>query len=218
LRRFGAVQAPFKAKASPGQPLQGSAPFGLSSSDFVREIGKRFYFYFPRIEPIGDQPVTSLALSTLMQISLLATGANNNITANTYADAYKATQDNGKPMVILVGAEWCPACQSMKTSVLPEVAAHGGLKNVAFACVNTDQQRDLAGKLLEGNLIPQLVKYEKTADGWKIKRLVGGQSVSAVEEFIGAAKEQPIAAKTQALPEHQATANQQAVIAIGKQN
>ena len=149
-------------------------------------------------------------MTAMLQISLLATGANN-ITANTYADAYKETQDNGKPLVILVGAEWCPACQSMKTSVLPELAAKGGLKDVAFACVNTDRDRDLANKLCEGNLIPQLVMYEKTADGWKLKRLIGGQSVSAVEDFIGSNKQQAVAGKQQAAPEHQAAATEQRI-------
>ncbi len=161
--------------------------------------------------------MNAIAMTAMLQISLLATGASN-ITANTYAAAYKETQENGKPLVILVGAEWCPACQSMKTSVLPEIAAKGGLKNVAFACVNTDQQRDLADKLCEGNLIPQLVMYEKTADGWKLKRLVGGQSVLAVEEFIGANKQQSMASGTQVAPEHQAAANSEAIIAAGKRN
>src|SRR5262249_40212222 len=65
--------------------------------------------------------------------------------------------------------------------------AQGGLDSVAFAYVNTDQQSDLAGQLMEGGLIPQLVKYEKTDDGWKLKRLVGAQSVSTVKEFVSAA-------------------------------
>ncbi len=161
--------------------------------------------------------MNSLAFASVLQISLLAAGANN-ITANTYADAYKETVDNGKPLVVLVGAEWCPACRSMKTSVLPEVAAHGGLKNVAFACVNTDEQSGLAGKLLEGNMIPQLVKYEKTADGWKLTRLIGGQSTVSVEEFVGANKPQAIAASAQAAPEHQAAANAEKINSAAKQN
>jgi thiol-disulfide isomerase/thioredoxin len=161
--------------------------------------------------------VNTLAMTAMLQISLLAAGATD-VSSKNYADASKETVENGKPLVILVGAEWCPACRAMKTSVLPEVAAHGGLKSVAFACVNTDEQSALANKLCEGNLIPQLVMYEKTADGWKLKRLVGGQSVSAVEDFIGANKPQSVAGKPQAAPDHQAAANTQAVIAIGKQN
>jgi len=154
--------------------------------------------------------------AALLQISLFAAGSNN-ISANTYADAYKETVDNGKPLVILVGAEWCPACRSMKTSVLPTVAAHGGLSSVSFACVNTDEQSGLAGKLLEGSLIPQLVKYEKTADGWKLTRLVGGQSVTAVEDFVRVAP-QPVVSQPKAAPEHQAAVNASAISQAAKSN
>jgi thioredoxin-like negative regulator of GroEL len=117
--------------------------------------------------------------------------------AQTYADAYKQTVETGKPLVILVGASWCPACQSMKTSIMPTVAAQGGLDKVAFAYVNTDQHNELAGKLMEGGLIPQLVMFEKTDDGWKQKRLIGAQSVSAVVSFVGSAERSSVASKAQ---------------------
>jgi len=119
----------------------------------------------------------------------------NHSAAGTYAAAYQDTQDSGKPLVVLVGATWCPACQGMKTSTMPEVAAKGELRHVAFAYVNTDAQSDLAGKLMEGNLIPQLVMYQKAGDGWTLKRLVGAQSVEAVEEFLGPAAKQDVAVK-----------------------
>jgi thiol-disulfide isomerase/thioredoxin len=174
--------------------------------------------------------VNSFAFAALVQISLLAGGvsdttatatSNTAVTAsptpNSYAAAYKDAVDNGKSIVVLVGADWCPACQSMKTSVMPQLAAQGGLKAVSFALVNTDRQSDLANQMLAGNSIPQLVMYEKTADGWKIKRLVGGQSVSAVEQFIG--KPEVFVAKPEAKPEHQAAASSvSAIEAAAKHN
>lgn len=81
---------------------------------------------------------------------------------------------------------------------MPSVAADGGLKDVAFAFVNIDQQSDLAGRLMEGGLIPQLVVFQKTADGWTRKRLVGAQSVSTVEDFVGTAAKAALAAKAPA--------------------
>jgi thiol-disulfide isomerase/thioredoxin len=176
--------------------------------------------------------VNSFAFAALVQISLLAGGVSDTATNSTaatsntaatsspapasYAAAYKDAVDNGKSIVVLVGADWCPACQSMKTSVLPALAAQGGLKDVSFALVNTDRQSELANQMLAGNSIPQLVMYEKTADGWKIKRLVGGQSVSAVEQFIG--KPQVFVAKPEAKPEHQASSSVGAIEAAAKHN
>jgi hypothetical protein len=55
---------------------------------------------------------------------------------------------------------------------------------------------------MEGNLIPQLVMYEKAADGWKLKRLVGAQSVEAVQEFLGPAAKQQLAAKPDIATKH----------------
>jgi len=154
--------------------------------------------------------ITSLSLSLLFALPTaraadtgwsVTTSAQNatktSTEAHTYAEAYKQTAETGKPLLILVGASWCPACQSMKTSIMPTVAAQGGLDNVAFAYVNTDQQNDLAGKLMEGNLIPQLVKFEKTGDGWKQTRLVGAQSVSAVVSFVGTPERSSVATKSQ---------------------
>lgn len=126
--------------------------------------------------------MNSIALTALLQVSLLATGADNN-----YRQAYQDTQDTGKPLVVLVGADWCPGCQTMQNKVMPTLAAHGDLNKVAFAHVNTDREGPLAHQLMSGNTIPQLVMFTKTADGWKLQRMVGAQSPEAVQEFIGKA-------------------------------
>jgi thiol-disulfide isomerase/thioredoxin len=165
--------------------------------------------------------VNSFAFAALVQVSLLAggvseTAATSNPTGNTYTAAYKEALQTGKPIVVLVGADWCPACQSMKTSVIPSLAAQGGLKDVSFAVVNTDRQGELAKQMLTGNSIPQLVMYEQTESGWKIKRLVGGQSVSSVEQFIG--KPQAYVAKPEAKPDHQAASSAGVNAAAGSQN
>lgn len=125
--------------------------------------------------------MNSIVLTALLQVSLLATGADS------YDQAYQVTQETGKPLVILVGADWCPGCQTMRNTVMPQVASRGDLKNVSFAHVNTDRDGTLARQLMSGNLIPQLVMYTKTESGWKIDRLVGAQSPEAVEAFLGRA-------------------------------
>ena len=42
-------------------------------------------------------------------------------------------------------------------------------------------------KLTGGGPVPQLVMYRKTPNGWLRRKLIGGQSVEAVEEFINEA-------------------------------
>ena len=87
-------------------------------------------------------------------------------------------------MVVMVSTDWCPPCQVMKKTILPRVRERGLLRKVAFAVVNPDRDGDLAEKLTGGGPIPQLVMFRKTADGWMRRKLVGGQSVETVEQFI----------------------------------
>jgi thioredoxin-like negative regulator of GroEL len=107
--------------------------------------------------------------------------------ANTYDEAYKVTNETGRPLVVLVGADWCPGCQTMKRSVIPQLQQRGTLEGVAFATVNTDQQEKLAGNLMRGASIPQLVMFTKTDKGWVRKQMIGPKSVQEVEAFIGQA-------------------------------
>jgi thiol-disulfide isomerase/thioredoxin len=119
-----------------------------------------------------------LNIAVCLQLALLATGGE------TYAEACKTTAEKGCPLVVMVGASWCPACQEMKNSVIPEVRRQGTLHKVAFAQVDLDEEEELGAELIDGGPVPQILMYRKTGQGWKLRRLVGGQDARAVEEFI----------------------------------
>jgi thioredoxin-like negative regulator of GroEL len=105
-------------------------------------------------------------------------------TEETYADAHREIAKSGQPLVVMVGADWCPACQQMEKTVIPQVRERGLLRRVAFALINLDRERDLAQQLIEGGPIPQLIVFRRTSDGWHRRRLIGGQSVETVEQVI----------------------------------
>jgi thioredoxin-like negative regulator of GroEL len=129
--------------------------------------------------------MTSILLATIVQTAILATGAEAApAAAESYAEARRTTTETGKPIVVMVGTDWCSPCQMMKKTILPQVREHGLLRKVAFALVNPDRDRDLAEKLTGGGPIPQLVMFRKTANGWMRRKLVGGQDVETVEQFI----------------------------------
>ena len=119
-----------------------------------------------------------LGATIVLQLALLATSGE------TYAEAHKTTSEKGCPLVVVVGATWCPACQQMKTAVIPEVKRRGILQKVAYAEVDLDEDRELGAELTDGGPIPQIVMYRKTQLGWRLKRLIGGQDVRAIEQFI----------------------------------
>jgi thiol-disulfide isomerase/thioredoxin len=129
--------------------------------------------------------MTSMLLAAIVQTAILSVGAEAvSVPADTYEEAHRRTVETGKPMVVMVTADWCAPCQAMKKNVLPRVREGGLLRKVAFAMVNPDRNQKLAEELTEGGPIPQLIMYRKKGDGWVRKKLVGGQSVETVEEFI----------------------------------
>ena len=121
--------------------------------------------------------MTSLAAAIILQAAMLSTG-------QTYAQAHKTTQETGRPLLVLVGATWCPACQEMKSSLIPQLRRRGILKKVSFTVIDTDLQSKLADQIMSGGTIPQLIIYCKTDKGWVRRQLTGGQSVGGVEQFI----------------------------------
>ena len=136
--------------------------------------------------------MTTLLMTALLQVATVATPANTAIGKADYAKAYTRTMASGRPLVVLLGADWCPGCVKMKKTILPQVAKAGGLKEVEFAYVDTDRQPKLAGRLSRAGSIPRLIRYEKTDEGWKRDLLVGAHSVKKVTSFIvGKQKKRP---------------------------
>jgi len=107
-------------------------------------------------------------------------GADN----HAYATALKQTTETGKPLLVMVGTQWCGPCQQMKHKTLPRLAERGVLSRVAFAIVDADQEAELAQKITGGGPVPQLVLYRKTPDGWIRRKLIGSHSAEVVERFI----------------------------------
>ena len=125
--------------------------------------------------------MTLTLCAAIMQTVLLATPADN---TETYAEARRQTTETGRPMVVMVSTDWCGPCQAMKRNVLPRVRERGLFKKVTFAQVNADRDGELAKELTGGGPVPQLVMYRRSGRGWSRCKLIGGQSVEKVEEFI----------------------------------
>jgi thioredoxin-like negative regulator of GroEL len=127
--------------------------------------------------------MAGLTLAMLVQSSLFAAGPDG------YAAAYRQTQANDQPLLVLVGADWCPGCRTMKYSVLPRLHETGTLREVNLAVVNVDEEDVLAGQLMRGGTIPQLIVYSRTANGWHREQITGATSEAAVEGLLLRARE-----------------------------
>jgi thioredoxin-like negative regulator of GroEL len=126
---------------------------------------------------------------TLIQLTALASGTE---AGDSYKEAHRQMTATGKPLVVMVGTDWCGPCQAMKKTVLPKVREHGLFRKVSFAMVNADREQELAQQITGGGPVPQLILYRKTRKGWFRQKLIGSQSVETVEKFIqdGLAQEQ----------------------------
>ena len=121
------------------------------------------------------------AAIVLQQMVLMADPAS-------YQEALKEAQVQQRPLLVLVGATWCPGCQTMKQRVLPGLARRGGLKEVSFAAVDWDADEATARQLLRGSSIPQLIAFSKQPDGqWHREHLVGETSEAEVQSLIARA-------------------------------
>lgn len=127
-----------------------------------------------------------LTLNILLQAAMVTASGRD------YSTAYYQAVETGRPLVVLVGADWCPGCQTMKNASIPELEKRGGLSKVAFAQVNSDQQSQLAGKLMRGSSIPQLIMFYKADGGWKRQQLDGARSASDIQAFLDKMPQGPV--------------------------
>jgi thiol-disulfide isomerase/thioredoxin len=91
-----------------------------------------------------------------------------------------------RPLVVLVWAEWCPACKVLKNRTMPELLKSGALDGCSYAEVDYDLRRDLAVYHTAGGSLPQLLWYEHPWDGKprRSRRLVGAHSLAEIEAFL----------------------------------
>lgn len=100
-----------------------------------------------------------------------------------FEKAYANAKATGRPIVAVLGAEWCHACVVLKNQTIPEALRQGGLKGVELTHVNIDHQKSIAAKLQKGPMIPQVVRMQWTGKDWDIKRFPGVPNVNTVQEF-----------------------------------
>lgn len=115
---------------------------------------------------------------------LLQVTAGTTPDSPSYAQAYRQSQESGQPLVVLVGADWCPACVSMKYSTLTDMRRAGQMDGVIYTIVDKDTDPELAGKLMQGTTIPQLIVFARTPEGWRRHQLTGPQSSERVGDLL----------------------------------
>ncbi|GAA4442877.1 thioredoxin family protein [Bremerella cremea] len=113
-----------------------------------------------------------------------------------YDDAYHALQDEGKPLVVMVTARWCPACPATKERLLATHQA-GELGDVSLSLIDYDLDANMRGKVLKGlpQKLPAIVLYRQRAQGHQQEHFTNTTGRSAVDRLKDALK-RPVAMET----------------------
>jgi len=153
-------------------------------------------------------PLAVLASDTTSPVS------QDGVHPQAYATAYHQARQSNRPLVVVVGAKWCPACQKLEKEGVPGLQQAGVLKKAVLALVDYDEEPELAQKLTEGGPIPQLFVFHPTENGFQGQRMVGYPSRQAVINFVSAAlkkdKGKADTTKAEGAPTPRSPSNQQA--------
>jgi len=116
----------------------------------------------------------------------LATVTGGKVSEHDYTLAYKRSVEEQKPLMVVVGADWCPACNALKNTTMRSLEQSGELANVSVAMVDRDAEPELARKLMKGEgMIPQIIVYSKNESGrWQSKKLTGFQSTQPIRSLL----------------------------------
>ena len=107
---------------------------------------------------------------------------------HNYAEAYRKSQVEGKPLMVIVSAQWCPACHTLKDTTIRDLEASGQLTEVNVAVVDRDAEPELAKQLMREEKIPQIIVFSKANSGrWERSQLIGYQPQGPVRSLIRSA-------------------------------
>lgn len=101
-----------------------------------------------------------------------------------YEDAFKLASKQDKPLLVVVGASWCPSCQILKSSTIEPMKESGEFKKVVVSYVDKDERPALAKQLMKGTKLPQIILYNQQAGSWKRYSLIGNQSKKRMTELL----------------------------------
>ncbi|MDZ7618222.1 MAG: thioredoxin family protein [Patescibacteria group bacterium] len=123
--------------------------------------------------------LATIAASAILTSSLLTAAPQN-----AAQEAYTRSMESGRPLVFLFGATWCPACRVMKDKTLPQVEQKGAMRGVEYAYIDIDDRPAYAKRYLRGNSVPQLIRFDREGERWKVQYLIGAQSPERITQFL----------------------------------
>lgn len=123
---------------------------------------------------------------SLLLAAVLASVTSEPGNNHDYKTAYKESVANQKPLMVVVGAEWCTACNVLKDTTIRPMVQTGELDEVNVAVVDRDAEPELCEQLCKGDkMLPQIIVFTKNAEGkWERQKLMGYQPKQPVRSLV----------------------------------
>lgn len=90
---------------------------------------------------------------------------------------------SGRSLLVLVSAEWCPPCQTLKATTIAQARREGLFIDINYVEVPSDGPD--AKELIGDRPLPQLVYFQREGDGWRKVYRSGVVPLKEFREFIG---------------------------------
>lgn len=116
-------------------------------------------------------------------VLFLCLAVSTQVGGSAYDKAYQQAEQEHKPLLVIVGADWCTGCVHLKNQILPKLAKPVQ-DLVVIALVDLDTEPNLAAQVMKGHSLPQLSLYTKGPQGWKRLHLAGTPTLEQLNEFI----------------------------------
>lgn len=99
---------------------------------------------------------------------------------------------HGRPMLVMVSADWCGPCQQIKRNTLPKLERAGDLRGISLVVLNVDVDRTHSGRIIneaQARGIPVLALYWSEDGEPKAKYHVGFIDDKDLREFISVVRD-----------------------------
>ena len=103
-----------------------------------------------------------------------------------YTLAYQQSVEEDKPLMVVVSAGYCPACDVLKKTTIAKMEQSGELDSVSVAVVDRDAEPELAAQLMaDEKMVPQIIFFSRNEEGrWNRRRLMGYQPIQPVRVLL----------------------------------
>ncbi len=101
-----------------------------------------------------------------------------------YSRAIEMSKRESRPLLVIISAKWCASCQVLKRDTIQPMQNDRSLKDCIVTIVDKDEHPELALQLMTGEVLPQIVLFNRPDQARKRFSLAGMQDRNRIVELL----------------------------------